>query len=125
MRQQLETHKRNHPEPSQGKSLRRPGFLGPAGLTTKSMPSEIKFRKLLRALIHTAEGNRLALPITATKILLATEAPNDWKGVSNDDLDRLSLDPGGQGRAGARAAVGAHPCGRQRHQVAPVDFRAR
>jgi len=90
VRQQLETHKRNHPEPSQGKSLRRPGFLGPAGLTTKSMPSEIKFRKLLRALIHTAEGNRLALPITATKILLATEAPNDWKGVSNDDLDRLS-----------------------------------
>ena len=65
------------------------------------MPSEIKFRKLLRALIHTAEGNRLALPITATKILLATEAPNDWKGVSNDDLDRLSASI--QAAKGARA----------------------
>ena len=49
---------------------------------------------------------------------IPTEAPNDWKGVSNDDLDRLSLDPGGQGRAGARAAVGAHPCGRQRVECA-------
>jgi chromosome segregation ATPase len=77
-------------KPSQGKSLRRPGFLRAAGLNTKSTASQIKFGNLFRALIHTAAGNRLAQPITATNILLATEGPNDWKSVSNDHLDRLS-----------------------------------